>query len=167
MKTFKEYLEIISESKKESNKSSSTNRMGITSYMYLMPSDSQRPLMKEGNLQEIKADIKEEILREAEGRTFKVTIYGIDRITFIDNIMAEIEGQQVPDRIRRLDKFIIDALGKYQEKVNKNVKELSDGIRLNLKRDESKVLPPTSKIDSDYIDDSDPDFDEEKKRYFD
>jgi hypothetical protein len=173
MKTFKEYLEVIQESKepKQNNNSPSTNKMGITSYTYIIHGDpksgSQRPSQTKGNLQTIKADIKEEILREAEGKTFKVTIYGIDRTTFIDNIMAKIEGQQVPDRIRRLDKFIIDALGEYPEKVFKNVKDLSDGIKLNLKRDEDKILPPTSKTDSDYNIDSDSDFDEQKKRYFD
>ena len=171
MRTFKEYLEIIKESKepKQNNNAPSTNRIGITDYAYVIYGDSQKPLKERGNLQEIKEMINAELQKKSFKKTFKVTIYGMDITEFRKNIDNEFSDSpydnQKLDKILRLDKNLSDSYNiekTFKKYLNNSQKSPDGGTELIFDRPKENVLSePSTKSPSNKK------FLDMKKKYFD
>jgi len=110
MRTLKEYIVILDESKKPKDRKSSVNKMGIKSYKYTISDhSSQNPnISGAGNLQEI----KEHVLQFGS-KPINVIIYDLDRQTFLKNLMTSFRyrDEKKVDRIGRLDAMLAKALG--------------------------------------------------------
>ena len=167
MRTFKEYLEIIKESKEPmQNNASSVNRAGIKTYSYSIDT-SQKSEIKKGNLQEIKEIIGVELEKKSLAPTVQVTIYGMDIREFKDSIenqdylIGNPYGEGGTDRILRLDKKLWSAYSGSKSEV------FSDRIQLVFNKSNKKILQkPPIKANPEYSM-RDPEFDKMKKEYFD